>query len=140
MLDYFDLSLSWNILFYAVVVELPVGFSHAAASGNHSTNGWVFTHAAILVRMSFDTELLSVSGKWKKLHGLYVHSLLSYAARQQSSVNLLGRMGWGKIGPGCSILVVSSGFRYFRIFLPGSPVVCGCMFAMSPRGFGVPLV
>ena len=68
-----------------------------------------------------------------------MQTLSSYAARQQSSVNLLGRIGWGKIGPGCSILVVSSVVKFFRIFLPGSPVN-GCMLAMSPLGLEVPLL
>ena len=44
-------------------VELPCGLAHASASGSHSTSGWVLTHATILVLISFETELLSVSGK-----------------------------------------------------------------------------
>ena len=86
-------------------VELPCGITHAAASGSRSTSGWVLTHATILLLISFETELLSVSGKWKKLQGLYVHVLSSYDARQQRRVNLLGRVGCGKIGPGCNILL-----------------------------------
>ena len=113
------------------------GLAHASASGSHSTSGWVLTHATILVLISFETELVSVSGKWKKLQGLYVHVLSSYDARQQRRVNLLGRVGCGKIGPGCSIL--SSVDRFLKIFLPGNPGATG-MLAMRPLGFCVPVL
>ena len=44
----------------------------------------------------------------------------------------------GEIGPGCSILAVSSVVRFFKSFLPGCPVGV-CMMVMSPNGLGAPL-
>ena len=119
-------------------VQLPCGIAQPAASGRHSNSVWVLTHATILFLISFETELLSVSGKRKKLQGLYLHVLSLYDARQRRSVNLLGHgVGCGKIGPGCNIL--SSVDRFLKIFLPGSPGAAG-MLATRPLGFCVPLL
>lgn len=87
--------------------------------------------------MSFETELLRVSGKWKKLQGLYVHVLSSYddAWQQKSRVTLFGRrVGCKKSDLGarvCHPLTDS-----FKILLPGCPGAAG-MLAMRTLEFCV---
>ena len=82
--SWYDLACSGSVdfkvsklCFYALVIiadfyafdaefELPVGMAQAAASsGSHSISVWGFSLVTILFLISFETEWLRVSGRWR---------------------------------------------------------------------------
>ncbi len=67
-----------------------------------------------------------------------MHVFPSYALRQHKRVNLFGRVGWGKIGPGCRSFADESVASCLRIVFPCVVVGAG-LLSSKPVVLGLPV-